>query len=157
MDRFPPPPPPRPDLPGAFLPAPSGGGGRSTRPQLVTAAAVILIALGVLGIFGGLILLALDPQDLAGISTVNLDRVARGIGVLAMAFGGLEVLAGVLVLRLSNAGRILGLVLACLGVVGGLGSIGDGTGVGLISLGLYGLTVYALFAHGDVFRRAGGR
>ncbi len=88
---------------------------------------------------------------------MNLERVARGIGVLAMAFGGLEVLAGVLVLRLSNAGRILGLVLACLGVVGGLGSLGDGAGVGLISLGLYGLTVYALFAHGDVFRRAGGR
>jgi hypothetical protein len=123
----------------------------------VTAAGVILIVLGALGIFGGLILLALDPADLSGFSTVNLERVARGIGVLAMVFGGLEVLAGVLVLRLSNAGRILGLVLACLGVVGGLGSLGDGAGVGLISLGLYGLTAYALFADRHVFGSAGGR
>lgn len=104
-----------------------------------------------------MILLALDPADLTGISTMNFERVARGIGVLAMAFGGLEVLAGVLILRLSNAGRILGLVLACLGVVGGLSSLGDGAGVGLISLGLYGLTVYALFARADVFQRVGGR
>jgi hypothetical protein len=131
--------------------------GGPKRPQLVTAAGVILIVLGALGIFGGLVLLALDPGDLNGFSTVNLERVARGFGLLAMAFGGLEVLAGVLILRLSNAGRILGLVLACLGVVGGLGSLGDGAGVGLLSLGLYGLTVYTLFAHGDVFRRPEGR
>lgn len=157
MDQLPPPPAPRPDLPGVPLPAHPIGGGPPARPQLVTAAGVILIVLGVLGIFGGLILLALDPGDLSGFSTVNLERVARGIGVLALAFGGLEVLAGVLVLRLSNAGRILGLVLACLGVVGGLGSLGDGAGVGLLSLGLYGLTVYALFAHADVFGSAGGR
>ena len=157
MDRLPPPPAPRPDLPGGPIPAASIGGGRPVRPQLVTAAGVILIVLGGLGILGGLILLALDPADLSGFSTVNLERVARGIGVLAMAFGGLEMLAGVLILRLSNAGRILGLVLACFGVVGGLGSLGDGAGVGLISLGLYGLTVYALFARADVFQRGGGR
>ena len=123
----------------------------------MTAAAVILIVLGALGIAGGLILLALDPADLSGFSTVNFERLARGIGVLAMAFGGFEALAGVLVLRLSNAGRILGLVVATLGVVGGVGSLGDGAGVGLLSLGLYGLTVYALFAHRDVFQHAGGR
>jgi hypothetical protein len=157
MDQLPPPPAPRPDLPGAPFPLPSIGGGRPPRPQLVTAAGVILTVLGALGIAGGLILLALDPADLSGFSTVNLERVARGIGVLAMAFGGFEVLAGVLVLRLSNAGRILGLVLSCLGVVGGVGSLGDGAVVGLLSLGLYGLTVYALFAHRDVFERSGGR
>lgn len=157
MGQLPPPPAPLPDLPGVPLPVPSPSGGRRARPQLVTAAGVILIVLGALGIFGGLILLANDPADLSGFSTVNLERVARGIGVLALGFGGLEVLAGVLVLRLSNAGRILGLVLACLGVVGGLGSLGDGAVVGLLSLGLYGLTVYALFAHRDVFGRAGGR
>jgi hypothetical protein len=123
----------------------------------VTAAGVILVVLGALGILGGLIMLALDPEDLAGFSTVDLERVARGLGVLAMALGGLEVLAGVLVLRLSHAGRILGLVLACLGLLGGLGSLAGGAGVGLLSLALHGLTAYALFAHGDVFRRAGGR
>ncbi len=156
MDQLPPPP-PLPEMPGVPLPVPSVGTGRPVRPQIVTAAGVILIALGALGIFGGLILLVLDPEDLSGISTVNLERVARGVSVLALAFGGLEVLAGVLVLRLSNAGRILGLVLACFGVVGGLGSLGNGAGLGLVSLGLYGLTVYALFAHGGAFGGAGGR
>ena len=60
-------------------------------------------------------------------------------------------------IRSQSRAALLLTVAVVLGVVGGLGSLGNGAGVGLVSLGLYGLTVYALFARADVFQRAGGR
>lgn len=159
MDPLPPPPPPRPDLPswGTTIQTPTVG--RRARPQLVTAAGVIFIVLGAIGGLAGLVLLLLRQQDLASLGNVgNLDlgRAARGIGLLSLAIGALQVVTGVLVLRLSNAGRILGLVLSVLGLVGALGSLSGRAGAGVIALGLNGLVLYALIAHRDVFGRAGG-
>jgi hypothetical protein len=121
---------------------------------LVTAAGVILLVLGAVQALAGIVLIALSPADLANLGPVgnlNLDRVARGVGVFSLVIGLVEIFAGVLVLRLSNGGRILALVLASLGVIGGIGSLSGGSPAGVLTLGLYGLVIYALVSHRAVF------
>ncbi|MGZ5212490.1 MAG: DUF7144 family membrane protein [Actinomycetota bacterium] len=153
MEPLPPPPPPRPDMSWqaddrapVSLPA---------RPQLVTAAGVILIVLGVMQVLAGLVLIVVSPDDLASIASIgnlNLDRVARGIGLFSLVVGSLEVLAGIWVLRLSDKGRIFAIVLASIGLLGGIGSVSRGSVPGVVTLGLYAFVIYALFAHGAAFR-----
>jgi hypothetical protein len=127
---------------------------RSVRPPLVTAAGIILAVLGALQALGGIALMAMSPAELARLGSVanlNLERVGRGVGVFSLVIGLVEILAGFLVLRLSKGGRILALVLASLGLVGGIGSLSGGSPAGVLTLGLYGLVIDALFAHGVVF------
>jgi hypothetical protein len=123
----------------------------------VTAAGVILIAMGAVQLVAGLVLLVLSPEDLARIGPVgNVDfqRIARGIGVFTLVIGVVGVLAGILVVRLVEGGRILGLVLSFLLLLGGVGSLAKGSGIAVVTLGLYGFVVYALFANGTAFRRS---
>jgi hypothetical protein len=123
----------------------------------VTAAGVILIAMGAIQLVAGLVLVVLSPEDLARIGSVgNVDfqRIARGIGVFTLVIGAAGVLAGILVFRLVEGGRILALVLSFLLLIGGLGSLARGSGVAVVTLGLYGFVVYALFANGRAFRRS---
>ncbi len=127
------------------------------RPQLVTAAGVILIVLGAIQALAGLVLMTVSPEDLAGIGsigTLDSDGVARGIGLISVVIGLLEILAGILVLRLSEGGRILSLVIASLGLLGGIGSLSGGNATGVLTLGLYAFVVYALFSKRSAFRRA---
>jgi hypothetical protein len=130
------------------------------RPPLVTAAGILLIVVGVLGVLGGLSLLVADAQELSSLSSrfgnVDFVRMARGIGFLAIVLAGLEVLAGALVLRRSNGGRILGIVLAIIGILGGFGTVAGGGGSGILVLLINGFVVYVLFAYGHVFDRARG-
>ena len=153
MEPFPPPPPPRPDtFWQADGPAPAS---TPARPQLVTAAGVILIVMGVMQALAGIVLMVVSPDDLAGIASIgnlNLDRIARGIGIFSLVVGSLEILAGMLVLRLSDRGRIFAIVLASIGLLGGIGSVSRGSAPGVVTLGLYAFVIYALFAHGSVFR-----
>jgi hypothetical protein len=99
--------------------------------------------------------MTLSLADLARLGSVvanlNLERVGRGVGVFSLVVGLVEILAGFLVLRLSNGGRILALVLASIGLIGGIGSLSGGSPAGVLTLGLYGLVIYALFAHSVVF------
>ena len=88
---------------------------------------------------------------LGSVGNLNLERVGRGVGVFSLVVGLVEILSGFLVLRLSNAGRILALVLAGLGVLGGIGSLSGGSPAGVLTLGLYALVIYALVAHRVVF------
>jgi len=158
VDQLPPPPPPRPDLPGqgSFDAAQV----RPGRPPLVTVAGAILVILGVIGALGGLVL-ALDRGDLADAGmagAVDLRTVSRNVGIVVVVVGAVEAWAGVLVLRLSKAGRTLGLVLASLGVIGGLTRLTDaGFILGSISLALYGVVIYALVTYRKLFRPGGGR
>lgn len=111
---------------------------------------------GAIGALAGIVLVLARAQDLASLGTVGdlqLDRVGRGLGLLSLLIGGLQVAAGVLVLRLSNAGRVLAITLAVLGVIGGLGSVGSGAG--LVGIGLNAFVLYALIANGAAFRRSG--
>lgn len=159
MDPLPPPP-PRPDISGWQTPYPEPASRQIVRPPLVTAAGVLLMVVGVLGMLGGIGLMVAGARDLGRISSqfgdVDITRLARGIGFLAVVLGALEVLAGILVLRRSNAGRILGIALAILGLIGGLGAVGGGGGGGVLVLLANGFVVYVLFAFGHVFHPARG-
>ena len=122
----------------------------------MTAAGVILIAMGCIQALAGLILVVVSPDDLARIGSfgnLDIERIARGVGVFSLIVGLAGAVAGFLVLRLVEAGRILALVVSFLLLLGGLGSLGRGSAISLVSMGLYGFVVYALFAHGRVFRR----
>jgi hypothetical protein len=123
----------------------------------VTAAGVILIAMGAIQAVAGLILLVVSPDDLArigSIGNIDIERIARGVGVITLVVGAIGILAGILILRLVEGGRILGLVLAFLLALSGFGSLARGNALALLSLGLYGFVIYALFAHGSDFRRS---
>jgi hypothetical protein len=135
--------------------------GASARPPLITAAGILLFVVGVLGMLGGLSLMFARARDLASLSSttfanLNLARMARGIGLIAIVLGALEILAGVLVLRRSNGGRILGIVLSTLGLVGGLGAIAGGGGSAIPVLLINGFVIYVLFSFGHVFDRTHG-
>ena len=153
MELLPPPPPPRPDMSWqaddrapVWVPA---------RPQLVTAAGAILIVLGVLQALAGVVLLVVRPEDLANIASVgdvNLDRVVRGAALFVLVVGSLEVLGGIMVLRLSDGGRIFAIVLASIGLLGGIGNASGGNALGVVALGLYAFVIYVLFAQGAAFR-----
>ncbi|MGZ6544744.1 MAG: DUF7144 family membrane protein [Actinomycetota bacterium] len=153
MDPPLPPPPPRPDMgwqTAERVPAP-----RSARPQLVTAAAVILIALGALQALAGMVFLFVSPQqlaDFASMENVSIEPLARGIGFFILVVGSLGVLAGILVLRLSGGGRVFAIVLASIGLMGGIGNVSHGYAPGLVTLGLYVFVIYVLFAHASAFR-----
>ncbi len=127
------------------------------RPPFVTAAGIILLVLGAIQVLAGIVLMTLSVADLASVGSfgnVNLERVGRGVGAFSLVIGLVEVLAGILVLRLSGGGRILGLLLAGFGVVGGIGGLSGGNPAGVLTLGLYGVVIYALFTHAAVFRGA---
>jgi hypothetical protein len=84
--------------------------------------------------------------------------VARAVGLGLVVQGALSLLAGVLVLRLRPAGRILGIVIASLGLLSGLATLRSAGSSGLLALALDGFVLYALLAYGFVFRdRAGAR
>jgi hypothetical protein len=126
-----------------------------SRPQLVTAAAVILIALGALQALAGMVFLFVSPQQLASIAAmgnVRIEPIAKGIGFFILVVGSLEIIAGILVLRRSGGGRILAIVVASIGLVGGIGNVTHGYAPGLVTLGLYAFVIYVLFAHASAFR-----
>ena len=125
------------------------------RPQLVTAAAVILIAIGALQALAGMVFLFVSPQQLASIASmgnVRIEPLAKGIGFFILVVGSLEIVAGVLVLRLSAGGRVFAIVLSSIGLVGGIGNVTHGYAPGLVTLGLYAFVIYVLFANASAFR-----
>jgi hypothetical protein len=158
---LPPPPdettlPPPPSAERMDLPAPPAdrspeGKVGPDRPGFVTAAAAILLALGCLSVFGGVGLLAL--RDAPRIEDLGFGDALPAVAVVAVVLGGLQVGAGLLVLRLSAMGRILGLSLGILGILGGIGTLAGQEATAGIGLVLNGLVVYALLAYRQVFRR----
>jgi hypothetical protein len=161
MSALPPPPgtppafppsdlPPPPDAVSFHPPATTAAG---ERPGWVTAAGWILIVVGVLGVLVG-IGLALS-RDAMGVEELVPRDAAVAVGVASIALSALELLAGVLVLRRSNAGRVLGIALAGLGIVGGLAGLASrpSSAVGLV---LNGLVLYGLLAYGRAFGPGGG-
>ena len=112
---------------------------------------MILIVAGVLAILGGLVVINRSGRlDLPGIGD---EQVAGIVAFIAFVLGGLDVLAGWLILRLSPGGRVLGIVIAVLGLLSGLAQLGRTGASGLLTLFLYGYVLYALIAYGFVFSR----
>jgi len=140
--------PPSPGRPGSLeswehaagsVPQPQG------RPVVVTIAGVLLIVAGAFAAVGGLLIL------LAG-DEARIEGVGAGVSLLvALILAGLEVVSGVLVLRRSRFGRTSGIVVAALGIVGGLAAIGSPQG--LVTIAIFGFVVFALARNGEAFER----
>lgn len=145
MDQLPPPP-GRPDgpfgdagVPGIRVPAAIPAPRR--RPGPVTGAGWALIVVGALTVVAGLF-----------VSSLGVDTGAVAfVTILVLLIGGGNLLAGVLVLRLHPAGRVLGFVFAGLGLVGGLAQLSNNPGSAIISLAVDGFIIWALATNGEAF------
>jgi hypothetical protein len=160
MSALPPPPGPSVFPPGDLPPPPGEASGAAPaattgdeRPGWVTASGSILIVLGALGILVGIVV-ALS-RDAVGVEELVPRDAVVAVGIATLVLSALELLAGILVLRRSNAGRVLGIALAGLGVLGGIAGLASeaSAAVGLV---LNGLVLYGLLAYGRVFRPGGG-
>jgi hypothetical protein len=76
------------------------------------------------------------------------------VAVVAFGLGALDIVAGLLIMRLSSGGRVLGIVIAVLGILSGLAQLSSSGSSGLLSMALYAFVLYALLAYGFVFRQA---
>jgi hypothetical protein len=117
-------------------------GGASTRPPLVSAAGILLIVAGALGVL--LALLALGAAGGAVFVFV----------LIPIIIGAASIWAGLQVLQLREQGRMLGLVIAGIGALFALLALIQGAYFSLINLALYGFVIYALVTQAAAFRRA---
>lgn len=117
---------------------------------MVTYAGLILLIAGALSLLFGVVSLSGGTRLLVpgGEGAMSEEVVA----VYLVISGGLSLLAGWLVLRLRPAGRMLGIVLASLGIVTGLVQIGSTGGPGLLAIALNAFILYGLFTYGFVFK-----
>ena len=146
MDDIPPPPP---TSPVPSVPVPRAAPAK--RPAALTGAGGILLLAGVLSVVVGSIGLAGDGLNFDA-PFLEGESGHRTAAVLLLAQGVLALIAGWLVLRLSPAGRILGLVVASLGIVAGLMQLRSTGSSGFLALALDAYVLYALIAYGFVFR-----
>jgi hypothetical protein len=149
-----PPPPSEPYQPSgqpySAIPVPRAGPPR--RPGVVTGAAVILIVAGVLAIIAGFVVL--NGSGALEVPGADAEDVSTIVAVVAFGLGALDIVAGLLIMRLSSGGRVLGIVIAVLGILSGLGQLSSSGSSGLLSIALYAFVLYALLAYGFVFRQA---
>ena len=119
------------------------------RPVAITVAGVLLIVAGAFAaLAAGLILLTGDGASIEGVGA----DVPTVVVLVALALAALEVGAGVLVLRCAPIGRTLGIVVAALGIVGGLAAIASPQGI--VTIAIFGFVIYALVtnAQADISR-----
>ena len=117
---------------------------------MITYAALILLISGALSVLFGIVSLSGDTRLLVpGDEGVISEEVAA---LYLIVSGGLLLVAGWLVLRLRPAGRVLGIVLASIGIVTGLVQIGSTGGPGLLAIVLNAFVLYGLFTYGFVFK-----
>jgi hypothetical protein len=125
------------ESPSAEPPAP-----RMTRPREVKIAAITLAALGVFSLLLTWLVLSLLDND-----RNHGQAVSDGYFILVyvqFALSGLQVVSGVLLWRGSRLGRVLGIVLCLVNVLGAIGTLASGAvaqaifgaalNIGLISL-----------------------
>jgi hypothetical protein len=117
---------------------------------MVTYAALILLISGALSVLFGIVSLSGDTRLLVpGDEGVISEEVAA---LYLIVSGALLLVAGWLVLRLRPAGRVLGIVLASIGIVTGLVQVGSTGGAGLLAIALNAFVLYGLFTYGFVFK-----
>ncbi len=94
----------------------------------VTSSALILIVLGIFGVFANAVVL-LNADRVTEVSSTIVSAAA----VVGLAVSGLEVAAGVMVMRMSNTWRVVAIGIAALGAVLVLvNSFWIGPGIGAI-------------------------
>ncbi len=141
------------------------------RPGTVTAAAIVLIVLGVLAAILGLFFLLgasligsgtqLPGLDIAGATRGALAGVLVVFGGVMIAFGILEVLSGINIFSAKGWARILAIVLSVIGgLIGVLALIpsrdpdmASGPIFGIIVLVAYAFVIWALATTGRYFTR----
>ena len=129
-------------------PPPGAASGGTTRPSLVTAAAVLLFVGGGFGVLGGLLAL-FGGGWFGGV----LGGAVAVFGIIVLAISALQIWAGVQILNLREAGRILGIVLSAIGALLALGQLGGSAGGGVLSLAINGFVIYALITTQSYFRK----
>jgi len=141
--------PPPPADPSSGVPTPLAA--PVWRPGPVTGAAGVLLVAGALSLVVGLMGVTGDRVnvDLPFLEGESAERIAA-FGLVAQ--GGLALLAGWLVLRLRPAGRVLGIVLASLGIVTGLAQLRSTGSSGFLALALNAFVLYGLLTYGFVFK-----
>lgn len=134
-----------------FPPPPPGGttepSGTPVRSPMVTAAAVLLIVAGALGVLGGLLLLS-GAGIAAGAAVGGLFAV---IAILVLGVGALEIYAGIQVLGLHERGRMIGIVVAAVGAFFNLLSIGRAPVTSIVGILIDAFIIYALVTNADEF------
>jgi hypothetical protein len=134
MSEQPPPVPPRP------------GHSSRDRPGVVTAAGVLLIVGGTLGILVGILLLG-------GAGTTR-ERGAGGLftilGLFSILVGAVQTYAGVQVLNLREIGRVLGIGIAAVSAVFALLSVGRASGA-ILTIVIDLFIIYALTQNKQYF------
>ena len=125
----------------APVPPPPGSSASSRRPGMVTAAAVLLIIGAIIGVLAGLLLL----------TAANLGGIFVGVALFVLAVSALQLYAGVQILGLKERGRMLGIILAAIGAVLQLASIGRQPATSIISIALSLFVIYALVQNREYF------
>jgi hypothetical protein len=148
MSDLPPPTPLDADL---DVPTPRALAGPARRPSAVTGAACVLMLAGALSLVFGLMGITGDKVkiDVPFLHGESAERIAA-LGLVVL--GGLSLVAGWLVLRLRPAGRILGIVLASVGIVTGSAQLRSTGSSGLLALALNAFVIYGLLTYGFVFK-----
>lgn len=119
----------------------------TTRPPLLQAAGITLIVIG--GIQAVFLLYALVAAGSIGFGGAALPYV-----ILGLALAGFSIYAGLQILKLTDQGRIMGLIAAGIGALFTLISLLQGQILSIIFLAAYGFVIYALITGAASFRRA---
>lgn len=143
--------PPPPVDPYGGVPTPRPLAAPVRRPGPVTGAAGVLLVAGALSLVVGLMGVTGDRVniDLPFLEGESAERIAASW--LAVQ-GALSLVAGWLVLRLRPTGRVLGIVLASLGIVTGLAQLRSTGSSGFLALALHAFVLYGLLTYGFVFK-----
>jgi hypothetical protein len=121
------------------------------RPVAVTVAgALLIVAGGFAALASVLILLVGDGATIEGIG----GETAAVAVIVSLVLASAEILAGVFVLRCLPLGRIVGIVVASLGILSGLVTIR--TPQGLVAVAIFGFVAYALATNAAPFARTLG-
>jgi hypothetical protein len=107
----------------------------------------------------GALILYFGAMDLTG-DGVDIDApfldgegASRVVALVLIAQGCLSLLAGWWIFRIRPAGRVLGIVLTVIGIVGALAQLRRSGSSGFLTLALDAFVLYALLTYGFLFKR----
>jgi len=116
----------------------------------VTAAAVLLFVLGGLNILIGIFVVSAS----SALSGAGVDSgVFTVAGVVSIVIGALQVGAGVMVLRMQDRGRLLGVIVSAVALALALISLFGGEFLSIIGVALNAVVLYLLGQERGAFKR----
>jgi hypothetical protein len=130
------------------MPVPVPQASRPERSSSITAAAAILVVIGVFVAAVAVVFLPGGDIELAT-NTVSDTLAMTAFLVMSTAY----IAAGVLVYRRHQAGRALGIAIGALGVLFGIVQLPSSGAAGLPTLAVNGFIIWALASSGASFRR----